>query len=279
MTLPLNSQSRVAPRTCRRSSLARPLACLALTVCWLLAAGPAASGQELIFSVAISMKEATEEVGRQLQRLHPGVVLRYNLGASGGLQKQIEAGAPADLFLSAGQREMDELERQGLIVAASRRVIATNLLAVIVPADSHLDLREPADLLRPEVQRIALGNPKTVPAGQYAEECLRALGLWEALRPRLVFAENVRQALEYVSRGEVDAGFVYATDAATRSDRVRTAFRPPPDSYPRIVYPAAVIAASAHRSLAQAFIDLLLSQEGRSVLSRLGFQPGPGASR
>ena len=278
MTLTHISQSRVAPRA-RRSSLARPLACLALTACWLLATGRAASGQELIFSVAISMKEATEEVGRQFQRLHPGVTLRYNLGGSGGLQKQIEAGAPADLFLSAGQREMDQLERQGLIVAASRRVIATNLLAVIVPADARIDLRQPADLLRPAVQRIALGNPKTVPAGQYAEECLRALGLWDALRPRLVFAENVRQALEYVSRGEVDAGFVYATDAATRAGRVRTAFHPPLDSYPRIVYPAAVVAASAHRPLAQAFIDLLLGPEGRSVLARLGFQPAPGAAR
>ena len=279
MTLSLTSQSRVAPRTRRRSSLARALACLGLTVCWLLATGRVASGQELIFSVAISLKEATEELGRQFQQRHPGVIPRYNLGSSGSLQKQIAAGAPADLFISAGQREMDELERQGLIVAGSRRVIATNLLAVIVATDSRLDLREPADLLRPEVRRIALGNPKTVPAGQYAEECLRALGLWEALRPRLVFGENVRQALEYVSRGEVDAGFVYVTDAASRAARVRTAFRPPPDSYPRIVYPTAVIAASAHHALAQAFIDLLLSQEGRSVLSRLGFQPLPGGSR
>jgi molybdate transport system substrate-binding protein len=228
--------------------------------------------------VAISLKEATEELGHQFQQRHPGVILRYNLGSSGSLQKQIEAGAPADLFLSAGQREMDALEREGLLLAGSRRAIATNLLAVVVPADSRLDLREATDLLRPGVRRIALGNPKTVPAGQYAEACLRAFGLWEALGPRLVFGENVRQALEYVSRGEVEAGFVYVTDAASRAGRVRIAFRPPPDSYPRIVYPAAVIAASAHRSLAQGFIGLLLSPEGRTALARLGFQPVPGAA-
>ncbi len=274
----LGCRSRIVPRAPLRPSPARLLWCWGLAVLWLLTPGRAAWGQELIFSVAISLKEATDELGRLFQQRHPGVILRYNLGSSGSLQKQIEAGAPADLFLSAGQREMDELERQGLLLASSRRVVATNLLAVVVPADSRLDLRQPADLLRPEVRHLALGNPKTVPAGQYAEACLRTLGLWEALRARLVFGENVRQALEYVSRGEVEAGFVYVTDAASRADRVRTAFRPPPDSYPRIVYPAAVIAASAHRAQAQAFIDLLLGPEGRSVLSRLGFQPAPGGS-
>jgi len=272
------SSSRVVPRAPLRPSPASLLWCWGLAVLWLLAPARAARGQELVFSVAISLKEATEELGRQFQQRHPGVILRYNLGSSGSLQKQIEAGAPADLFISAGQHEMDALERQGLILAASRRVIATNLLAVVVPADSRLDLRQPADLLRPGVGHLALGNPRTVPAGQYAEACLRALGLWEGLRERLVFGENVRQVLEYVSRGEVEAGFVYVTDAATRADRVRIAFRPSPDSYPRITYPAAVIAASGHRALAQAFIDLLLSPEGRSVLSRLGFQPAAEAS-
>jgi molybdate transport system substrate-binding protein len=275
---PRGSCGPVAPQTGRRPAIVRPLPCLALAALCLLASGRPGWGHELILSAAISLKEATEELGRQFQVQHPGVILRFNLGSSGSLQKQIEAGAPADLFLSAGQREMDALEREGLLLAGSRRAIATNRLAVIVPADSRLDLREAADLVRPEVRRIALGNPKTVPAGQYAEACLRALGLWGTLGPRLVFGENVRQALEYVSRGEVDAGFVYVTDAASRAGQVRIAFRPPPDSYPPIVYPAAVIAASAHRSQAQAFIDLLLSPQGRSVLARLGFQPAPGAA-
>ena len=144
------------------------------------------------------------------------MTLRYNFGASGDLQKQIEAGAPIDVFLSAAQRQMDELEKQNLIVAASRRAFARNVLTVIKPADSRIDIAKPADLLDARVGRIVIGNPKTVPAGQYAEESLRALGLWERLQPKLVFSENVRQALDYVARGEVDAGFVYTTDAAAR---------------------------------------------------------------
>jgi len=249
-----------------------------ITLASLLLAGSAcpAEGQELVLSVAISMKEAIEEVGRQFERTHPGVTLRYNLGASGDLQKQIEAGAPADLYVSAAPRQMDELERQGLIVAGSRRIFTRNRLAVIAPSDSRLDLRTPGDLLQPRVQRIVIGNPKTVPAGQYAEASFRALGLWEPLRPKLVFAENVRQALEYVSRGEVEAGVVYATDIAVRAGRITEAFRLPAESYPAVTYSVAAVVASPNRRLAQAFIDLLVGREGQAVLARHGFQPPAG---
>jgi molybdate transport system substrate-binding protein len=114
-----------------------------------------------------------------------------------------------------------------------------------------------------------------VPVGQYSEESLRTLGLWERLQPKLVFAENVRQALDYVSRGEVDAGFVYTTDAAVRATRVKEAFRPGEETYRPIVYPAAVVKDSQHPLPARAFVDLLVSAQGRAVLARLGFQPAP----
>jgi molybdate transport system substrate-binding protein len=233
----------------------------------------AASAQEVTLSVAISMKEATEELGRQFTRSRPGVTVRYNFGSSGELQKQIEAGAPVDVFISAAQRQMDELEQKGLVVTATRRVFARNVLTVVKPADSTLDLSKPGDLLDPRVRRIVIGNPRTVPVGQYAEESLRTLGLWERLQPKLVLAENVRQALDYVSRGEVDAGFVYTTDAAVRTARVKEAFRPGEDTYRPVVYPAAVVKDSRHATLARGFIDLLVSEEARAVLTRLGFQP------
>ncbi len=188
---------------------------LAVGVAVVLLAAAGACAQDVTLSVAISLKGVTEELGRSFMAAHPGVTLRYNFGASGDLQKQIEAGAPIDVFLSAAQRQMDELERQNLIVSASRRAFARNVLTVIKPADSRIDIAKPADLLDARVGRIVIGSPKTVPAGQYAEESLRALGLWDRLQPKLVFAENVRQALDYVARGEVDAGFVYTTDAAT----------------------------------------------------------------
>lgn len=238
-----------------------------------------ARAQEMTFSVAISMKEAVETLGKQFMQSHPGVTLRYNFGSSGELQKQIEAGAPVDVFISAAQRQMDELEQKGLITTASRRVFARNVLTVIKPAGSALDISKPADLASPKVQRIAIGNPKTVPVGQYTEESLKALGLWDQLQPKLVLAENVRQSLDYVARGEVEAGFVYTTDAAVRPGRVVEAFRPAEDTYRPVTYPAAVIKASKQPALAQAFIDLLVSRDGQGVVSRLGFQPPPAGAR
>ena len=238
-----------------------------------------ASAQAVTLSVAISLKEVTEDLGRTFMASHPGVILRYNFGASGDLQKQIEAGAPVDIFLSAAQRQMDDLEKQKLIIASTRRAFARNVLVVVKPADSSLDLSKVNDLLESRVVHIAIGNPKTVPAGQYAEESLRALGLWDRVQPKLVFAENVRQVLDYVARGEVEVGFVYATDAATRAQGVKEAFRAPDDSYRPVVYPGAVVAASKQPALAQAFLDLLASPQGRAVLSRFGFQPPPAGAR
>jgi molybdate transport system substrate-binding protein len=242
----------------------------------LLAGGVAeAVAQELVLSVAISMKEAVEEVGRRFIEQRPGVTVRYNFGASGELQKQIEAGAPVDVFISAAARQMDELERGGLLLAGSRREFARNVLVAIKPTDEALDLPGPSDLLDRRVRRIAVGNPKTVPAGQYAEESLRAVGVWERLRPKLVFGENVRQVLDYVSRGEVQVGIVYATDALTRAGQVRLAFPFPDDTHRPIVYPAAVVKGSRHPDLARGFVDLLAGREGQMVLRRLGFEmPG-----
>ena len=251
----------------------------ALLVLGLLLTPAPANAQELLLSGAISLKETLEEVGRGFTASRPGVVLRFNFGSSGELQKQIEAGAPVDLFVSAAQRQMDELERAGRIVASSRRVFARNALTVIKPADSRLDIAKAGDLLDARVKRIVVGNPKTVPVGQYAEESLRALGLWERVLPKLIFAENVRQALDYVVRGEVDAGFVYTTDVATRTANVKEAFRPAEATYRPVVYPAAVVAASRQRGLAQAFIDLLLSRDGQAALARHGFQPPPAGVR
>jgi len=162
----------------------------ALALVFVLAASSAAPAQEMTLSVAISMKEAVETLGRQFTQSRAGVTLRYNLGSSGELQKQIEAGAPVDLFISAAQRQMDELEQKGLIVTATRRVFARNVLTVIKPADSKVDIAKPTDLLGPRVQRIVIGNPKTVPVGQYSEESLKTLGLWDRLQPKLVLAEN-----------------------------------------------------------------------------------------
>ena len=251
----------------------------AVLVLSLLCLPTLARAQEITLSVAISMKEAVETLGRQFSQARPSVMLRYNFGSSGELQKQIEAGAPVDLFISAAQRQMDELEQKGLIDPASRRVFARNVLTVIKPAGSVLDISKPADLLDPKVRRIVIGNPRTVPVGQYAEESLKALALWDRVQPKLVFAENVRQALDYVARGEVEAGFVYSTDIPVRAGQVTEAFRPAEDTYRPVTYPVAVVKDARQPALARAFIDLLMTREGESALSRLGFQPPPSGLR
>src|SRR5262249_32819645 len=138
---------------------------LAVAVAASMLLASSASAQEVTLSVAISLKEATEELGRIFMAAHPGVTLRYNFGASGDLQKQIEAGAPVDVFLSAAQRQMDDLEKQKLIIASSRRAFARNVLVAVKPADSTLDLSKVNDLLESRVVHIAIGHPKTVPAG------------------------------------------------------------------------------------------------------------------
>jgi molybdate transport system substrate-binding protein len=245
----------------------------------LLATAGVAQSQEVTLSVAISMKEAVEELGRGFMAARPGVIVRYNFGSSGELQKQIEAGAPVDLFVSAAQRQMDELEKKGLVAGATRKVFARNVLTVVKPVDSKIDITKPADLLDARITKIVVGNPRTVPAGQYSEESLKTLGLWERLQPKLVFSENVRQALDYVARGEVDAGFVYTTDAATRGQQVKEAFRPGEETYRPIVYPVAVVAGARQAALAQAFLDLLVGRDGQATLGRLGFQPPPPGVR
>ena len=245
----------------------------------LLAAVGPAQAQDVTLSVAISMKDAVEELGRGFKASRPGVTLRYNFGSSGELQKQIEGGAPIDLFISAAERQMDELAKQNLVVSQSRRIFARNVLVVVKPADSKVDITKPADLADARVIRIVIGNPKTVPVGQYSEESLKALGLWDRLQPKLVFSENVRQALDYVARGEVEAGFVYTTDAAIRAQQVKEAFRPAEDTYRPVVYPAAVVAGAKQPALAQAFLDLLVSRDGQATLARFGFQPPPAGAR
>lgn len=265
----------------RPAVTARPATAVLLAVVLLAlpAAVPRAGAAELVVSAAVSLKEALEPIGRAFTQARPGVSLRYNFGASGELQKQVQAGAPVDVFLAAGRQPVDELERAGLLAPGTRRVFAGNVLVALKPADSVLDLPGPSDLLDRRVQKIAIGNPKTVPAGQYAEESLRTLSLWERVRSKLVFGENVRQVLDWVVRGEADVGVVYATDGAARLGRVRLAFAFPADTHRPIVYVAAVVAASRHRDLAREFVESLTSREAQAALGRAGFEPPPAGDR
>ncbi len=154
---------------------------------------------------------------------------------------------------------------------ATRSNFASNRLVLIVPSDSTLNLHSLQELVRPEVSRLSIGNPKTVPAGQYAEQVLKNLKIWDRIQNRLVPAENVRQVLDYVSRGEVDAGIVYASDVPISRGKAVVAASAPEDSHAPILYPIAVIKGTELEKESGAFIDFVLSSSGQAIMEKYGF--------
>ncbi|MDN3920915.1 molybdate ABC transporter substrate-binding protein [Roseateles violae] len=241
---------------------------LALTL--LLLTGMAAQAAELTISAAASLANAFKELAPGFEAQHPGTRLLFNFAASDALLAQIAKGAPVDVFASADQETMDRAQAQKLILPDSRRNFVRNALVLVTPREGGVALSSLADLQKPAVRRIALGKPEAVPAGRYAKGALEAARLWPALEPKAVYAGNVRQALDYVARGEVEAGFVYATDAAVQRDKVKQLFVVPIDTVIR--YPLAAVAGGAHAELARRFIEHVLSPTGQAVLARHGFQ-------
>jgi molybdate transport system substrate-binding protein len=229
------------------------------------------AGREITVSAAVSLRDAFREISKQYEG-RTGAKINFNFGASGALQKQIESGAPVDVFASAGIPQMDALATQGLIAPETRRDFARNALVLVVPADSTSGPASFKDLGGAKVKKLAIGNPKTVPVGQYAEQTLTRLGLWQQLQPRLILAEDVRQTLDYVARGEVDAGIVYASDVRATGNRVRTVATAPADTHDPILYPIAVVKASSRQEAARAFIEAVMSDEGQGVLEKYGFE-------
>jgi molybdate transport system substrate-binding protein len=201
---------------------------------------------------------------------NPGSKVALNFGASGALLQQLAKGAPVDVFASADQETMEAAVQQGLVKAADRREFVRNTLVLIVPTDSTNQVTRLADLARPGVKRIAIGVPASVPVGRYTRHALDAARLWAALEPKAINTQNVRQSLDYVARGEVDAGFVYATDAALMKDKVRVAFEVPLDI--AISYPIARTAGAANAAEAERFVGYVLSPAGQAVLARFGFR-------
>jgi molybdate transport system substrate-binding protein len=232
----------------------------------------AQSTYEITISAAISLKDAFEAIGKTFMEKHPGTKVVFNFAGSGALARQIEAGAPVDVFASAAQKDMDDLDQKDMIIKGTRKDFARNSLVLITPAKSAIQLTSLNDLRRGEIQKIAIGNPKTVPAGRYAEEVLRHFNLWDVLKDKLIFAENVRQVLDYVARGEVDAGMVYSTDALVRAKDVKIVSEVPIESHQTIIYPIAVIKGSKKESRAKEFIDVVTSREGEKILERYGFR-------
>ncbi|MGB9068668.1 MAG: molybdate ABC transporter substrate-binding protein [Candidatus Acidiferrales bacterium] len=232
---------------------------------------PQSEKRNLTVSAAISLKGALDEAKLIYTMDHPNVTVRVSYGASGTLQLQIEQGAPVDIFLSAAPKQMDALEMKGLLLAGTRKDLLLNEVVLIVPKDSKLGLTSFTDLTRADVKRVALGEPASVPAGQYAKETLTSLGIYEAVNPKAVLAKDVRQVLTYVETGNVDAGIVYATDAIS-SEKVAVVAVAPPKSHTLVIYPVAVIKDTRNPAAAKAFLDFLVGPRGTAVFEKYGFK-------
>lgn len=227
---------------------------------------------EITVSAALSLKTAFELIGPMFEKSRPGTRVLFNFAASGVLQRQIERGAPVDVFASASSYEMDGLERKGLLQKETRRVLAQNSIVLIRKTAGGPAIQTFADLAKPEIKRIAIGNPATVPAGKYSAEALRYYHLDDKVRDRLVFCENVKQVLDYVARGETDAGLVFFTDATGRQQDVSLVAPAAPESHSPAIYEIAVTASARMPDAARAFVVFTSSKEARAVLARQGFR-------
>lgn len=249
---------------------------LTLALVLLLTACSPGAGQrdsapaEIIISAAASLTDALTELQKAYEAEHRNIKLKYNFGSSGALAHQIEQGAPADLFIAAGAGPMDGLVAKGLVEQSAVKTLATNSLVLIRGKAAAAVVNTWTDLAGGQVKRIAIGNPAHVPAGQYGKTVLEKLNLWAAVEPRLVLGEDVRQVLNFVASGEVEAGIVYRTDAAA-SQQVVVLAEAPAGSHPPVEYPMAVLKDSRHGAQAKAFADYLTSEKGRQVLAKFGF--------
>jgi molybdate transport system substrate-binding protein len=224
----------------------------------------------LTISAAASLKDALEAIDPLFEKANSTIQVNYNFGASGALQQQIEQGAPADVFISAAAKQMNALEEKDLIVKETRRNLLTNQLALIVPKDSTLNMTDFRQLTDDKISKIAMGEPRSVPAGQYAEEVFKNLNLTDSLQPKFVFANNVRGVLSAVESGNAEAGILYQTDAKL-SDRVKVAATAPANLHKPIVYPIAVIKSSPNQETAKTYTQFLFDTQAQEVFQRFGF--------
>ena len=227
------------------------------------------AGEELVIFGAMSLTDALTEISQRFGAVR-NLKVYCNFAGSSTLQRQIEKGAPADVFISASPKQIDALQGEGLIYEDSRRAILNNRLVLVAPANSSLSMTDVGLLAQDSVRRIAIGEPNSVPAGIYGKEALTHLGVWDTVQPKLVPGADVRSTLAYVESGEVDVGVVYQTDAGF-SEKVRIIYQFPNSSHSPIVYPAAVLRNTAHKALAQAFLEYLQTAEVAAIFEKYGF--------
>ena len=230
---------------------------------------PAAFAAEITVSAAASLSNAFKDIAVQYEKQHPQAKINLNTAGSGALLQQALKGAPVDVLAFADEETMDKAAQEGLIDSKARHTFARNSLVIAAPAASTLRIKQLSDLNAPAIKRIAVSNPAGVPVGRYTKAALEKAGLWETLQPKIINTQHVRQSLDYVARGEVDAGFVYNTDAALMRDKVKV-LRSVPTTTP-VSYPIAVVKSSKEQVEATRFVQYVRSAAGQAVLKRYGF--------
>ena len=224
----------------------------------------------LTISAAASLKDSMNEIKQLYEAKNTNVKLTLNFGSSGTLQQQIEQGAEVDIFISAAAKQMDALESKDLIIKATRKNLLQNDVVLIVPKDNST-IKTFSDLTTDKAKTIALGEPKTVPAGQYAEEVFTKLGILDKIKGKAVYAKDVTEVLTWVKSGNADAGIVYTTDAKT-SDKVKVIAAAPSDSHKPVIYPAAIIKESKNTDTAKDFMSFLTDIKAKAVFEKYGFK-------
>ncbi|MFM7427120.1 MAG: molybdate ABC transporter substrate-binding protein [Elainella sp.] len=243
---------------------------LAIGVKLLPPAPASAQSASLLIAAAASLQNALEELDPLFESANSGITVSYNFAASGPLQQQIEQGAPVDVFISAAARQMDALQEKSLIVVDTRQNLLTNNLVLVVPNSSTLGLTSFQQLTNSNVRRISIGEPRSVPVGQYTEELFKNLNIWDQLQPKFVYGNSVRNVLASVESANADAGVVYTTDAKI-SDQVKQVATAPNNLHSPIIYPMAVISASRNQAAARTYAQFLQSQQAQDIFKKYGF--------
>jgi molybdate transport system substrate-binding protein len=233
-----------------------------------VAALPLKAADVTVFA-AISLAESLKEIASGYEK-ESGDKIIFNLAGSNILARQIEEGAPADIFFSADEAKMDALAKKGLIVNETRLNRLANALVIVTSSEGPQTVHTPVDLAKPEVKHVALADPAAVPAGLYAKQYLSKLHLWDAISPKVIPLENVRAALAAVAAGNADAGIVYNTDAAI-SKNVRVAYEVPADAGPAIRYPMALLKDAKELEAARRFLTRLASTSAAEIFKTHGF--------
>jgi molybdate transport system substrate-binding protein len=228
-----------------------------------------ARADEILVSAAASLTDAMGAVGRAYQ-INSKHKVRFNFGPSSGLARQIDEGAPADIFFSADLHQMESLDEKGRLEPGTRKNLLSNQLVIIVPADSKLVLSSPTDLLKSAIKRIVLAEPLSVPVGIYSRKYLAEEGLWNPVKPKVIPVQDVRAVLAAVESGNVDAGFVYKTDAAI-SKTVKIAYAVPVAKGPKIIYPIALVKESKRKNAARGFLKYASSPAAKEIFRKFGF--------